>query len=249
MINKVKSFLVRSYHYAKYPEARGLAKRGIPFDHYRELNRQWLVKGNIKTVLDVGANKGQFAKLARAVFPDAAIYSFEPLPDCFDELKVVMPGDANFFCYNKAAGSSESTLEFFRSVHSPSSSFLQMEDLHKEAFPESSEGQVQQAIQVPVTTLDIFYNEVKPQKNILLKIDVQGFEAEVIKGANEMLAQVEVIVLEMSLQKLYKGQPLFHDVYMMMYNHGFRYHGNISQMLHIDTGEVVQLDAIFIKEK
>jgi FkbM family methyltransferase len=248
VINKLKTFLVRSYHYAKYPEARELGKKGIPFDHYRELNRQWLVASNIKTVLDVGANKGQFAKLARAVFADATIYSFEPLPDCYDVLKNAMPDDKKFFCYNKAAGSSESTLEFFRSVHSPSSSFLQMEDLHKQAFPESSKGQVQQPIQVPVTTLDIFYNEVKPAQNILLKIDVQGFEAEVIKGASAMMQQVKVVILEMSLQKLYKAQPLFHDVYMMMYEKGFRYHGNLSQMLHAETGEVVQLDAVFIKE-
>lgn len=248
MINKFKSFLVRTYHYAKYPIARELSKKGIPFDHYQELNRKWLVNSGIKSVLDVGANKGQFAKLARAVFPSATIYSFEPLPDCYEALKEALVGDAYFHCYNKAVGSRESTLEFLRSVHSPSSSFLQMEDLHKNAFPESHKGQVKQPIQVPVTTLDIFNRQEKLEKNILLKIDVQGFEAEVIKGADVMLAHVKVIILEMSLQKLYKDQPLFHDVYMMMYEKGFRYHGNLSQMLHADTDEAVQLDAIFIKE-
>jgi hypothetical protein len=63
-----------------------------------------------------------------------------------------------------------------------------------------------------------------------------------------MMKEIKVVVLEMSLQKLYKGQPLFHDVYTMMYERGFRYHGNLSQMLHAETGEVVQLDAVFIKE-
>ena len=63
-----------------------------------------------------------------------------------------------------------------------------------------------------------------------------------------MLNDVKVVILEMSLQKLYKRQPLFHDVYTMMYEQGFKYHGNLSQMLHADTDEVVQLDAVFIKE-
>ena len=248
MINKVKSFLVQSYSSIRYPKSRDLRRKGIPFDHYRELNKAWLVSGNIKSVLDVGANKGQFAKLAREVFPLANIYSFEPLPECFEALQKALPGDKNFFSYNQAAGNSESMLEFFRSVHSPSSSFLQMEELHKEAFPESSKGQETKAIQVKVDTLDNFFATEKPVQNILLKIDVQGFEGEVIAGATNMLKYVKVVILEMSLVKLYKDQPLFHDIYTMMYNHGFRFHGNLAQMLHPVTGEVVQLDAIFINE-
>jgi FkbM family methyltransferase len=248
MLQKIKSSLVQSYYLLRYPEARELKRKGIRFDHYRELNRAWLKQDNIRTIFDVGANEGQFAKLARAVFPSAKIYSFEPLPDCFEKLKTALPGDPGFFPMNIAAGSSESVLEFFRSVHSPSSSFLQMEDAHKEAFPESSEGQVREAIPVKVNTLDNIYGSVKPEKNILLKIDVQGFEKEVLQGAADMMKEVKVVIMEMSFVKLYTGQPLFHDVYMIMYERGFRFHGTLSQMLHPVTNEVVQIDAIFIKE-
>lgn len=243
----LKSFIVQSYYSLRYPKARELKRKGIRFDHFRELNRSWLAASNIRTVLDVGANEGQFAKLARAVFPLAKIYSFEPLPDCFEKLQHALPGDTNFFPLNQAAGSSESVLEFFRSVHSPSSSFLKMEELHKEAFPESSAGQVQEAIPVKVNTLDNIAGEAKPEKNILLKIDVQGFEKEVLQGAINMIKDVKVVIIEMSLAKLYKDQPLFHDIYMMMHERGFRYKGNLSQMSHPQTDEVVQLDAIFVK--
>lgn len=248
MLNKLKSSLVQTYLQLKYPEARRMKKKGIPFDHFRELNRSWLRTLGIKTVLDIGANKGQFAKLAREVFAEARIYSFEPLPDCFRELQNALSGDKKFFPFNKAIGRSESILEFFRSIHSPSSSFLEMEELHKEAFPESIGGQVQQAIEVKVDTLDGFYTSEKPELPVLLKIDVQGFEGEVIAGATNMLKNVKVVILEMSVRKLYKDQPLFHDIYMAMHNHGFGYHGNLSQMIHPVTGEVVQLDAIFIQE-
>jgi len=245
----LKSWLVRSYHFLRYRNARQLSGTGVSFEHFRELNRAWLTNSGIRTILDVGANKGQFAQLARKVFPAARIHSFEPLPDCFSEMKVALKGDNNFFAYNKALGKEPSFLDFYRSSHSPSSSFLQMEDLHKQAFPESKGGQEKEAIRVEVDTLDHFYETTKPEVNILLKIDVQGFESEVLAGASSMLEQVSVVIIEMSILKLYKDQPLFHDVYTTMYNQGFRYHGNLSQMLHPATQEVVQIDAIFVNER
>lgn len=249
MIEKLKSSLVRSYYFLKYKKARELKRKGIPFDHYRELNKTWLVNRGIKTILDVGANRGQFAKLSREVFPTAQIYSFEPLPECYEDLCNALHDDPNFKAFNKGLGRSVSTIEFYRSIHTPSSSFLEMEELHKDAFPESKKGQEQQAIRVPVDTLDNFYHAEHPESPILVKIDVQGFEGEVIAGGSELLKQAAVVILEMSLVKLYKDQPLFHDVYEEMYRLGFRYHGNLAQMLHVRTQEVVQIDAIFIKEE
>lgn len=248
MFKEIKSSLIDVYYYFKYPESRGLKKKGIRFDHYRELNCEWLKKISIQSIFDVGANEGQFAKLSREVFPSATIYSFEPLPDCFEKLKSALTGDSKFFAYNIAAGSSESEIEFYRSIHSPSSSFLQMEDVHKEAFPESRKGQVKEAILVKVNTLDAIYDRIKPAAEILLKIDVQGFEKEVLLGSQSMMNHVKVVIMEMSFVKLYKDQPLFHDIYMMMYERGFRFHGTLSQMLHPLTREVVQIDAIFVKE-
>jgi FkbM family methyltransferase len=196
----------------------------------------------------VGANEGQYARLTREIFPDAQIFSFEPLPECYERLSAALPDDKKFACFNIGVGSGESVLQFFRSIHSPSSSFLKMEDLHKEAFPYTSEGQDAQPVEVKVNSLDNILPSLEYEKNILLKIDVQGFEGEVIKGAASMLDEVKVVILEMSLVKLYKDQPLFHDIYMMMHNKGFRYHGNLAQMHHPKTDEVVQLDAIFIRE-
>jgi FkbM family methyltransferase len=248
-VNSFKGSIVKAYHYLWYREARVLAGTGISFDHFRELHKPWLLSRNVRTVLDVGANRGQFARLARKVFPQAAIHSFEPLPECFDAMKAALGQDAAFFPYNMAMGRKPTFLDFFRSSHSPSSSFLQMDDLHKEAFPESRDGQEQAAIRVEVSTLDGFYKEHHPEKGILLKIDVQGFEAEVLAGARVMLPEVSVVIIEMSIVKLYKDQPLFHDIYTTMHAAGFRYHGNLSQMLHPQSQEVVQIDAIFVNER
>ena len=247
MFNKIKSFIIQSYYSIRYPKARELKRKNISFDHYVELNKAWLIACNIHTVLDVGANKGQFAKLAREVFPFARIYSFEPLPNCFGELQNALAGDKNFIPFNFAVGSKESTGSFFPSYHSPSSSFLKMEDLHKEAFPYTHEGQVSQPITVTVNTLDNLLSGFVLEKNILLKIDVQGFEKEVIEGASKILEQTKVIIMEVSFSKLYHDQPLFHEVYQKIYEHHFIYHGNLAQMYHPVTSEIVQADAIFIK--
>ena len=245
---KLRSAIAQGYVMARHPEAIALKRKGIKYEHYRDLNKQWILDLDIKTVVDIGANTGQFAKLARAVFPNAVIYSFEPLPDCFAQLRAALPGDTRFFPFECGIGSHEETLEFFRSFHSPSSSFLKMEELHKEAFPYSSEGQAAEPVVVKVMTLDGTLGDKVIEENILIKIDVQGYELEAIAGAAAMLDRAKVVIVEMSFARLYAGQPLFHDVYEKMYGLGYRFHGNMAQMVHPQTGEVVQTDAIFVNE-
>jgi FkbM family methyltransferase len=245
---KIRTAVVQGYIMARHPEAIKLKRKGISYEHYRDLKKQWIVDLGIRTILDIGANKGQFARLAREVFPSAAIYSFEPLPDCFAELKTALPDDKNFFPFENAIGSRAETLEFFRSFHTPSSSFLKMEELHKEAFPESREGQSAEPIKVRVETLDGVLGDRRLEKNILVKIDVQGYEMEAIEGARGVLREAKIAILEMSFMKIYEDQPLFHDVYEKMYNLGFRFRGSLAQMLHPVTDEIVQTDAIFVRE-
>jgi FkbM family methyltransferase len=246
--DKMKSAIVQAYIMARHPEAIRLRRKGIRYDHYRDLNQRWLTDLGINTVLDVGANVGDFAKLAREVFPAAAIYSFEPLPECFAQLRSSLPGDTNFFPIETGIGREDGVLDFYRSFHSPSSSFLKMEEFHKEAFPYTSEGQAPEALKINVRTLDGLLHDKDLEPNILLKIDVQGFELEALAGAPETLAKSKVVVIEMSFANLYEGQPLFHDVYQAMYRHGYRFRGSLAQMLHPETGEIVQTDAIFVKE-
>lgn len=246
---KFRTAVVQGYTMARHPEAIALRRKGIKYEHYRELRKQWLLDLGIKTVIDIGANNGQFARLARTVFPDAKIYSFEPLPDCYAELRSALPGDTKFFPIECGIGSKEQTLDFYRSFHTPSSSFLKMEEFHKEAFPYSVEGQAETPIEVKVMTLDAVLADANIEDNILIKIDVQGYELEVIEGAGALLERSKVLILEMSFAKLYAGQPLFHDVYQRMCGLGFRFNGSLAQMEHPHTGEVVQTDAIFVNEK
>lgn len=252
MSNILRKFSARVFNTLvtiRHPESIALKRKGIKFEEYRNLKRFWITKFGISTVIDIGANEGQFAKLAREVFPEAQIYSFEPLPDCFEKLGKALPGDKNFRSFNLAIGSKEGSLEFFRSAHTPSSSFLRMEDAHKDAFPESSDGQSDKPLMVNIKTLDSVLEDIGLADGILLKIDVQGYELEAIEGSKGVMGRCDIVIIEMSFQKLYKDQPLFHDVYEKMYNLGFEFRGGLNQMLHPETHEVVQMDAIFVKRK
>src|SRR5687768_15429271 len=87
ILRKISGALYRALVMTRHPEAIRLAARGIDYDQYRDLCKPWLLAMNIRTILDVGANVGQFAILAHEVFPSAKIFSFEPLPECFEVLK------------------------------------------------------------------------------------------------------------------------------------------------------------------
>ena len=84
----------------RLPEARLLALGKL--DEALWLNQPWFQSLHIATVLDIGANTGQFSAMIRIVLPRAYIHAFEPLPDCYDRLKKRMAGDARFTAHNLA---------------------------------------------------------------------------------------------------------------------------------------------------
>ena len=212
----------------------------------RENENLWLQNLGIETVLDIGANDGEFAKHVRSVLPTAQIYSFEPLKDCFQRLQAHFVEDSKFQAINLALGSQAEHVTIYRSSYSPSSSLLPMADLHKQAFPHTS-GQSEEIVEV--AKLDDLATKLNIKLPLLLKMDVQGFETEVIAGGLDTLKQASVLILEMSLEKLYEGQELFDSMYRRLHDLGFHYCGNYAQLRHSEDNRVLQIDAIFRKDK
>src|SRR5438132_1013505 len=92
----------------------------------------------INTIFDVGANQGQFATTAIYYYPDATIYSFEPLPDTFNKLKRNTRKNKNIFHYNFALGNSEGSMEFYSNKYSHASSALHVSRQQKLLLPHTS---------------------------------------------------------------------------------------------------------------
>ncbi len=165
----------------------------------------WLKKLDIRTVFDVGANVGQFAGEIHAILPSAAIYSFEPLRDCYTQLVDTMKDVRSFRAFDFALGDETSQTTIHRSRFSPSSSLLAMGDVHKQAFPFTNEGWVSESTRI--RRLDVVADELNLVDNILIKIDVQGFEDRVIRGGWNTVRRAKLLIVEVSFEISTKASP------------------------------------------
>lgn len=132
----------------------------------RELESWRLLAGQeFGTILDVGANEGQFARLARILWPSATVHSFEPLPDIYEILRERYLEDPQVNTYNLALGESAGVLQMHRSAFSPSSSLLPMADLHRKEWPKSAE---HIEVEVRVERLDDWADRVRVEDSAML---------------------------------------------------------------------------------
>lgn len=197
-----------------------------------------------KTVIDVGANVGQFAVAAAKLFPNVRVYSFEPVPDCAEKLRKNVSGLGNVVVYPFALGKTEGQTPFHVNTHSHSSSVLPLSETHTNAFPEARETQV---IDIKLSTLDKVFATVEFQSPVLLKLDVQGYEMQTLRGGVETLKRVDYVVLEASFEPLYEREPLFMDIVRMMEEQGFRFERPVGWLEASASGEILQMDALFVR--
>jgi FkbM family methyltransferase len=204
----------------------------------------WLSDYRFCSILDIGSNEGQFAEKILSIFPNAEIHCFEPLPEIYDALKLNLHSQNKAYFYNYALGTSTGEVSMQRNEYSPSSSLLEMLDLHKINFDFAVKSK---STKIQIRTLDSFFkNPIKGP--VLLKIDVQGYEMPVLRGGNSVLEQSSVVIIETSFYQLYKDQPLFEDIYSYLTNRGFRYVGNVEQLESPKNRQILQADAVFIKK-
>ena len=100
---------------------------------------------------------------------------------------------------------------------------------------------------VPQYKIDTMWTALKLEGPALLKIDVQGGEIEVLKGAEQKLTKFEVIVLEVGMIEQYIGQPVFHEYVAYMAERGYVVY-DIIHTGYADTGMLAQLDLVFVKK-
>jgi len=236
----IKKMIVNSIHSLGYDVYK------IPKIDFAGLDRV-----GIKTIIDIGANRGQFARRVFTIFPQAKIFCFEPVKEAFEDLEkwARSSGHGRVFAFNVALGDKEEEKEMFLHLdHTDSSSMLRTtesfeDDLHLI--------QNQQTIKVKQYTLDVAMEKLvkkELEKEVLVKMDVQGYEDLVINGAEKTLLQARACVIEIVNDELYKGQPDFKKIFVLMDNLGFGYYGNLEQVVSHKDGHIAYYDAIFIKK-
>lgn len=208
------------------------------------LRKQLLVDYEIDTVLDVGANSGQFARTLRSNLGyKGRILSFEPLSSAFSLLQKNARNIAGWETFNFALGNEDAMREINIAGNSDSSSLLEMLNSHVQLAPESAYVGREN---IEVRKLDSVYPKLcAASRNIYLKIDTQGFEQQVLNGAERSLANIDTVQMEMSLVQLYQGEPLFYTMSELMYTLGYELVSMEPSFSDKKSGRLLQIDGVF----
>lgn len=203
---------------------------------------------NINTVIDIGANRGQFAQRVIQIFPQAHFYCFEPLPDAFHELEkwaTLYPG--KFTLFNIALGEKSGVVTLYSPVdHNDASSILKSTKTHELLHPVVKK---QRQVIVEMKTLDSVLTGISGEfsPNILIKMDVEGYEDRVIRGGSEIFKLATACIVEICFDELHHEQASFDAIYTLMNSRGYVYAGSIDQICAPD-GHPIYINAVFIRD-
>jgi FkbM family methyltransferase len=157
------------------------------------------------TVVDIGANVGQFALLSRGLFPDALIFSFEPLSRPAAKYRRLFEGDAHVRLFQAAVAPVSDRREMHVSARDDSSSLLSISNQQIEFAPGTGEVGREE---VTLGPLSQFISASDIAGPAMLKLDVQGYELEALKGCQSLLSCFHYVFVEVSFTPLYRDQVL-----------------------------------------
>lgn len=198
---------------------------------------------NLKTVVDIGANRGQFALAVRCWASGARIICFEPLSGPVKVFRSVFSGDDMVTLHEVAIGPHPEIRTMHISARDDSSSLLPITSLQSMIFSGTHEIST---IQVRVAPLEAFVEPQTIMTPALLKLDVQGFEYEALCGCESMLTEFDFIYCECSFVELYAEQKLAANVIDWLSTRGFRLKG-VFNPAYDAAGQAIQADFLFAR--
>ena len=211
------------------------------YRQFRRLSeRCWQITAP-SSVIDVGANTGQFGFAARMAFPRAPVISFEPNPHAYRELARASRDDPLWTAIESGVGRTREARVFYEHAYSVESSFLRSHS-GGGSSPVERQG-------VSIVPLDVLMEPFGLDGHALLKIDVQGYELKVLQGATQILDEVRSVLVEIAFQPSYEGQPRFQSVNSFLTLRGFDLVRFEDPLVDRDTGAWRQADAWYLKVK
>lgn len=196
------------------------------------------------TVLDVGANIGQFSRAVLRRWPRATVLAFEPQPTASDALRKVVRVEAGHAVYAVAIGAHDGEVDFHPHEYHLSSSVLATTKSARLRFAWASE---LPTVKVPIRRLDTILSARQLAAPVVLKIDVQGYEYEVLVGARQVLQNVDAVVVEQSFQAFYENQAHPRDVSNLLRRLGFYF----DRVLDVrrEGAVIVEADILYRQER
>jgi FkbM family methyltransferase len=193
-------------------------------------------------LLDVGADRGQFSLMARLLHPGWRIRAYEPQPSGAAVFRAVFLGHAGIELHEVALGEVKRTAQFHVSRRADSSSLLPIGELQSHLFPGTEE---RGTINVEVVPLDSVEAHWMSASRALLKLDVQGYELNVLRGAQYALRHCAFVYAECSEIALYAGQALYPEVAAFLDQEGFKAIRRANEQWA--EGRLVQADYLFAR--
>lgn len=189
---------------------------------------------SFRTIIDAGANVGQFARAAAETWPEARIFSYEALPEVAAAFADNLHDLASRVHIEQVAlGSQEGVISFHRTPYSLQSSALK--PLHLASEP----------VEVAMRCLDEALQDLPIHSPALLKLDLQGYELEALQGAEDLLRRVDYVLLETAFRPSYEGEPSFNEVHAFLIKRGFVFLRPLDFLREGD--EIHQMDALFAR--
>jgi FkbM family methyltransferase len=195
----------------------------------------------LNTVIDIGANRGQFSLAARAAAPKSNIVAFEPLEAPANTFRTVFQSDSGTRLVQAAIGESSALQLMHVSARDDSSSLLEITALQEEIFPGTKEASI---TTVKVGPLAEFVDRNEIKSPALLKLDVQGFELQALEGCRSLITSFDYVYCECSFVELYSGQALAPKVVQWLSERGFPLCGVFNTSFD-GRGQPIQADFLF----
>jgi FkbM family methyltransferase len=238
----MRILLAKIYKFYRILKVSAFIKALIQFQVAAGVEHETVLRPlHCKHVVDIGANRGQFALICRKIFPNARIDSFEPLDEPAARYRSVFREDDRANLHPFAIGPTEGEAIIHVSKADDSSSLLPITHMQSTLFPGTEEKGTRT---IQVVPLDSQLHKSDIIKPALLKIDVQGYELESLKGCQQLLNLFTYVYVECSFIELYNGQALAHEVIDYLHCHDFHLTGVYHT--HYDRdGRAIQADFIF----
>ncbi|HUQ20913.1 MAG TPA: FkbM family methyltransferase [Gemmatimonadaceae bacterium] len=217
-------------------------RRGVRFGVGAAVEHLGMMKSiDIATLVDVGANVGQFTLLTVALHPNVKVEAFEPLSAPAAVFRRLFNGNKRINLHQVALGATETTAEMNVARREDSSSLLPITAQQTESFPGTDKVGVEN---ITVVTLSSAVSASAIRSPALLKLDVQGYELEALRGCAEMLPLFKYVYAELSFMEFYEGQAMAHEVIDFLARQGFPIEG-IYNTQYDANGKSIQCDCLF----
>lgn len=191
----------------------------------------------IRTVFDIGANIGKKARQYRKLFPEATLYCFEPVPDTHQQLQQWASRQSGVHTFNLALGSRSGAAQIhWNQKHSGGSTLLSPESRRQDEYVRTP---------VRIETLDRMARHLDVRDQVFVKIDVEGYDLEVIRGGMKLLSHAAAVMIEIALPDGPTELPTFPQFMQVMTELGFLYRGNLTHGYVDGTARLA--DAVFIR--